>query len=82
MSELMHQGLEISLLGMGTVFFFLTLLVFATITMSALVSPAEPSRILDKFPVVDTNQPEPAIKAAIVAAIHQFREDNKGSGKL
>ena len=44
-TTLVEQGLELMLAGMGTVFVFLTCLVFATSAMSALVqrfsSPAE-----------------------------------------
>ena len=81
MSELMHQGLEMSLLGMGTVFLFLTLLVFATIAMSALVRPSESSPKVDVTANVDTRRAESVRRAAIMAAIHQYREENKGSEK-
>ena len=38
MSVLLIQGLELMLVGMGTVFTFLTLLVFCSMLMSKLVS--------------------------------------------
>ena len=73
MSDLMSQGLNLALYGMGTVFFFLTLLVVATMLMSRLVPVAEiePSagQEIERQGGVD-----PKISAAIVAAIHQHRQ--------
>ncbi len=43
MSVFFEQGLELMLVGMGTVFTFLTLLVFCSIAMSKLVSRFSPS---------------------------------------
>ena len=43
MSGFFEQGLELMLVGMGTVFTFLTLLVFCSIAMSRLVSRFSPS---------------------------------------
>lgn len=40
--DLLEQGLELMLAGMGTVFVFLTVLVFATTGMSALVRRFQP----------------------------------------
>ena len=42
MSDLVHAGLEIMLIGMGTVFFFLALLVFFSTMMSRLVHRITP----------------------------------------
>ena len=47
MSDLLASGVQLMLVGMGTVFAFLTLLVFATLAMSRLVqrfvfAPAAP----------------------------------------
>jgi oxaloacetate decarboxylase gamma subunit len=41
-AELLEQGLELMIAGMGTVFVFLTVLVFATTGMSALVRRFRP----------------------------------------
>lgn len=72
--DLLSQGFELLLAGMGTVFVFLTLLVGATTMMSALARrfapPApEPARAL---PPAD-GQPAPEVVAAIGAAIAAHR---------
>ncbi|MDD5271231.1 MAG: OadG family transporter subunit [Methylovulum sp.] len=76
MAELMSSGIELMFAGMGIVFLFLTMLVFAINLMSSLVqrffpeappTPATPhsapSNIADKATV-----------AAIIAAVHQYRQ--------
>ena len=74
---LMSQSLELMLLGMGTVFVFLTLLVFCTNLMSRILI-----RIAPEIPQVATGRQAPAIgqsasderlRAVIVAAIHAHR---------
>lgn len=40
---LLEEGLSLMMVGMGTVFFFLTVLVFATIAISRLVSKLQPA---------------------------------------
>ncbi len=68
--SLIEQGVELMLFGMGTVIVFLTLLVFATSAMSALVlrfsPPAEPPA--SPPPVKDGT-----LLAVIAAAIHKHR---------
>ena len=69
MSELVSAGLQLMLVGMGTVFVFLTLLVFATQAMSAIIR--------SMFPVEDATDAatETAAEiAAISAAVHQYRQ--------
>jgi oxaloacetate decarboxylase gamma subunit len=66
-ADLLEQGLELMLAGMGTVFVFLTILVFATTAMSALVRRFEPGR----EPEVDGISEEEV--AAITAAIALHR---------
>lgn len=70
MPELMSQGLDLALYGMGTVFFFLTLLVFATMAMSALLSSAEVQQIEQE----DGSEQDARIFAVITAAIARYRE--------
>jgi len=67
MAPLLADGFNLALYGIGTVFLFLTMLVFATTIMSRIVS------------VTTTNTPKgkeiSSIKiAAISAAIHQHRK--------
>ncbi len=68
MPELMSQGFALAVYGMGTVFFFLTLLVFATMVMSALV-PDEIDHVVPQ----SGGGSDPRILRAIAAAIHQHR---------
>lgn len=68
MSSIVSQGIDLALLGMGTVFIFLTLLVLATITMSKLV-------LMATRPTQDLSDGKKM--AAIAAAIHQHRTNNK-----
>ena len=70
MPELMSQGLDLALYGMGTVFFFLTLLVFATMAMSALLSSAEVHQIERE----NGSEQDARIFAVITAAIQRYRE--------
>ena len=69
MQPLINQGFKLALYGMGTVFVFLTLLVFAIYLMA---------RILREDSVVHENKGNPAVpnatKAAIIGAIHQHRK--------
>lgn len=66
--NILSAGFELMLAGMGTVFMFLTLLVGATMLMSALVQ-----RFLVPAPTLDTD-PSSEELAAISAAIHQHRK--------
>lgn len=65
------------LYGMGTVFVFLTILVFATVAMSALVkrfSNDEPATSAEPASTqVVSNKPEPDVIEAIKHAIAQHR---------
>ena len=72
--SLMEQGIQMMAFGMGTVFVFLTLLIFATKTMSHLVLRYFP----EKQPEAPISQAEgeshsPALIAAITAAVHAHR---------
>ncbi|MGE0623142.1 MAG: OadG family protein [Pseudomonadales bacterium] len=61
------QGLELMVAGMGTVFVFLTVLVFATSGMSALVRRFVPAPTTEESGVSEEEV------AAITAAIHRHR---------
>jgi oxaloacetate decarboxylase (Na+ extruding) subunit gamma len=69
MPDLMSQGLNLALYGMGTVFFFLAVLVVATVVMSALV-PSPEVQTFERRGQVDNDL---KIHAAIGAAIRHHR---------
>lgn len=69
MSELLQQGFELMAVGMGTVFFFLTLLVFATAGMSSLIRRFFPVPV----PTARSDLDQAQHIAAIAAAITQHR---------
>ncbi len=80
-SSLMSEGLELMAAGMGFVFVFLTLLVFATGWMSKLVTRYAPDPVA-KISVPRTAPSAPAddqqqLLAVISAAIHQYRARHK-----
>lgn len=77
--QLLLEGVELMLLGMGFVFAFLVLLIGAIRVMSNLIgqlapaapqpAPARPHRV----PPAPAQQPDAELLAAIQAAIHQHR---------
>ena len=73
MSDLMSQGLDLALYGMGTVFFFLTLLIFATMAMSALLATQEVQRQEQE----NGSDQDRRVLAAITAAIQRYREQHR-----
>lgn len=70
MTPLIAAGLELMLVGMGTVFFFLTLLVLATTVMSRLASRIVPT--LDSDANIDLPTDEEV--AAISIAVTKYRQ--------
>ncbi len=79
MSDLMMQGVNLMLLGMGSVFIFLTALVTAMYGMSALARALSREEIHEG---VSTTTATPAVGddeliAVISAAISRFRSTNK-----
>ena len=80
MTELLSQGLNLTLFGMGTVIVFLTLLIFVTQCMSAIVLRFETSSSGEEIPSTDflgrnsdQSMEEPQLRAVIAAAIKQYR---------
>ena len=71
MTPLVAAGVELMLIGMGTVFFFLTLLIVATSTMSRLVARFAPPVAVAPAGPATTEQAEEV--AAITAAIAEHR---------
>jgi oxaloacetate decarboxylase gamma subunit len=85
--DIVAQGIELMLYGMGTVVLFLALLVLATTGMSGLITRYFPQ---PELPPVSARErgagkavaPEldPGVVAVITAAIHQHRRtDDQGS---
>jgi len=77
-TTLIDQGLDLMLFGMGTVFVFLTILVFATLLMSRVVATLSPAKAeaetstgADKGSM--NQQPSPQILQAIKLAIAEHR---------
>lgn len=74
--DLISQGLELTLFGMGTVVVFLTLLVFVTSGMSAFIArffPPPPP------PEVQASAIDARVLAIITAAVHQHRHQSASS---
>ena len=68
--SLLGQGVDLMLIGMGTVFVFLTLLVFATKAMSAVAQRLQPASI----PLPPQQEQDEQVVAAIAGAIAQHRK--------
>ena len=72
-SQLISQGLDLMLYGMGTVFIFLTVLVAITTIMSTTVNKIAPEQVEDSKIKAPQAQVETRIVKAIQAAINQHR---------
>lgn len=78
-SSLIDQGLNLMLFGMGTVFVFLTILIFATNAMSKLITRYLPEKIVEVAPkkkksaAVGATSVAPATLKIIQAAIDTHR---------
>lgn len=82
--DIVEQGVELMLFGMGTVVTFLTLLIIVTSIMSWVLGRYFPEEV--QVPIISTGQIPPAVGvghnhvppiAVIAAAIHQHRKRNK-----
>lgn len=80
MNNLLWEGVNLMMIGMGAVFVFLVLLVFATSIMSSLISRFLPEPQIPSTPTA-TGQPPQAndgqLMAVIAAAIHRHRSRHK-----
>ena len=78
-TNILQQGFDLMLYGMGTVFVFLTVLVFATRAMSAVVSRWQPASVdLPKQPAqVAGTVEDQQLLAVISAAIHAHRQNHQ-----
>ncbi|BFM49458.1 OadG family transporter subunit [Marinomonas sp. THO17] len=78
MNELVSEGVGLMVLGMGFVFLFLVVLIFATSYMSLLINKYFPDNAVATTSGVSgvatlNHSVDPQIAAAITAAIHQHR---------
>ena len=76
MLRMIEQGLELVLFGMGTVFVFLTMLVFVTGLMSTVVLKFSAPIPQSSKAVAGTGS-DPALMAAAVAAVKRYRKDHE-----
>ena len=74
--DIVSQGVELMLYGMGTVIVFLAALVVATTLMSRVINrhfPEPQPELKAPTPRAPATGPDPQVVAAITAAIHQHR---------
>jgi len=76
MSPLFAAGVELMLIGMGTVFIFLTILVFATISMSRISQRFAPLSLATQ-PTAASTGPTQEEVAAIATALAHARSRTK-----
>ncbi|MEH6503441.1 MAG: OadG family transporter subunit [Cycloclasticus sp.] len=74
-SDLLSQGLELMVLGMGMVFFILGLLVILIKALSALIMKYEPAVVADSVKSQGASQIDEDIVAAISIAVQRFRSN-------
>ncbi|OQX36646.1 MAG: hypothetical protein B0D91_08630 [Oceanospirillales bacterium LUC14_002_19_P2] len=77
-ADLMSEGVNLMLFGMGFVFVFLTLLVIVTSIMSKIIQatkPEEPEPAVARVPVATVGDPasDPVLLAVIHEAVQQHR---------
>ncbi len=76
--EIMQQGLDLMLFGMGSVFVFLTVLVIATAIMSSIVQRFFPEPVAPEPTPAPAAPPagvnDPKLLAIIKAAVDQHRQ--------
>jgi oxaloacetate decarboxylase gamma subunit len=78
MAELMSDGLELTFAGMGIVFLFLTMLVYAINMMSGLIQRYFPEEPINSMSISAAANPatDKSHIAAITAAVHQYRSSH------
>jgi oxaloacetate decarboxylase gamma subunit len=79
MSELVSSGLELMAFGMGTVFSFLVLLIFATSLMSKIVNKFAPKAEVVTQAVITapTQGVDPQLLKVLAAAVKEHRTRQK-----
>jgi len=73
---LFSDGLQLAMVGMGTVFSFLTTLVFATMLMSKLVTTFSPTPPPVSASATSDSAQQARLIAIVTAAIHAHRAKN------
>ncbi|MBV1872895.1 MAG: OadG family protein [Gammaproteobacteria bacterium] len=76
MDGIASQAVDLLIVGMGTVFSFLALLILATTLMSrfvSLISPPETSPATTNAPPAKNNMEDTQLVAVISAALHKHR---------
>ncbi|HJN51227.1 MAG: OadG family protein [Pseudomonadales bacterium] len=77
MSDLLAQGLELAMYGMGTVFIFLTLLVMVTVIMSRIILAMDVATVDEhddsKQRSLDQDR---RLVAVITAAVQRYRSEH------
>ena len=79
MSELVSSGLELMAFGMGTVFSFLVILIFATSLMSKIVNKfaPEPEVVAPSAAPAPTQGVDPQLLSVLAAAVKEHRARQK-----
>lgn len=81
MTDLLSQGIELMVFGMGSVFVFLTLLVFSTIIMSKLVNKfaPEPEPVAASKPAMGstTQGADATLLAVLSQAVKEHKQRQK-----
>ncbi|MBL4796665.1 MAG: OadG family protein [Oleispira sp.] len=78
MSELVSSGLELMAFGMGTVFSFLVLLIFATSLMSKIVNKFVPEPVvIPETVIASTQSADPQLLKVLAAAVKEHRARQK-----
>lgn len=79
-ANLLERGIELALIGMGTVFVFLTMLVLATLLMSWLIRRLLPEAAAQPVPAGRKGADDGELVAVIGAAIRHHRARRRDSG--
>ncbi len=67
-SSIIERGLDLMMFGMGTVFVFLTVLIFATTAMSAVISKWFPEKVVEAAAPRKRASSSPSMGMAIAPA--------------
>ena len=78
-SQLIQEGLSLMAFGMGFVFVFLTVLVFAMTGMSRLVMRFAPAPVKEEAPrqATPSARTDDDVMAAISIAVHRYRQRHR-----